>query len=110
MGIFKSLGIKRYVTALIGLLLSVASGVPSLAPVVVLLTKLNAALGVVGVAHATGAGTILAQVPATLASIVAVLVAVAQQVPQFAPYLPILQLILAALGGATLTKGLTISK
>lgn len=109
MGILKSLGLKRYITALVGLFISVASTVPALAPLVILLTKLNAALGVVGVAHGAGAGTILANLPSTLASIVVVLLAIAQQIPQLAAFVPVLQLILAALGGATVTKGLKVN-
>lgn len=106
MGILKSLGLKRYVTALVGLFISVASTVPALAPLVILLTKLNAALGVVGVTHGASAGTILANLPATLASIVVILLAIAEQVPSLTPFVPVLKLILAALGGATVAKGL----
>lgn len=104
--IFQSLGIKRYITALVGLFISVASAVPALAPLVVLLTKLSAALGIVGVTHGTASGTILTQLPATLASIVVILLAIAEQVPSLTPFVPVLKLILAALGGATVAKGL----
>lgn len=112
MGILKALlssdGLKRYLAAIIGMFLQVVGQVPALTPMVSVLNELNAALGLAGVAHSAAAGTIPGKVTSTLASVAVVLLGIAQLVPQFAPYVPILQTIVAIFGGATMAHGLAL--
>lgn len=101
-----SLGIKRFLAAVVSTILAIVVTIPGAAPIIPILTALAAALGVTGLAHATGAGTLNGLNPANIASVIAFLLLVCRQIPQLAFLIPILEILAAIFGGATISNGL----
>lgn len=101
-----SLGLKRYLAAIVSGITSIVVGIPGLAFLIPILTAISAALGATGIVHGTVSSNLLQYKITGLASIVAILILVCEQVPQLKPYLPILQAIAAALGGGAVVQRL----
>lgn len=103
---FSSKGLKRRLASLVSVMSSIAMSVPALAGVVPILQWVAAALGGVGVTHAVTEGTVGQAKAASWASIFAVLLALTTQVPAFAPFAPLIQVLATIFG----TAGVVSSK
>lgn len=109
MGLLSSKGIKRYTATVLSTALVFAAGVPVLGPVVSVLFGLNGVLGAVGVAHGVASKSVASHAPATIGAALALVYALAENSPACAPYLPLIQLLMTAMGGYTVAKGVTPS-
>jgi hypothetical protein len=101
---FDSTGLKRIVASILLMLAGMitASGSVTLAFLVPILQKIAAGLGAAGIIHAGFSGTIQSYLLATMSAILAI----AQTIPAFADYVPLLQYIATLLGAAALGRRL----
>lgn len=117
--IVESFGLKRYITALLNVLSTVAYIVPALSPFVVILQTAAGVTGGVGLAHSAAIKIVEKKITASqkakviaafnslnLSAIVAVLLGIADQVPSLKPAVPILQALAGILGVKAVTSGL----
>jgi len=117
--IIESFGLKRYITALLNVLSTIAYIVPSLNPFLILLQSAAGISGSAGLVHSAAAkiveGNVAASKKATtlavlsslnLSSIVAVLLGIAQSVPAYHTAVPVLQALAGILGVKAVTTGL----
>lgn len=116
--ILKSVGYKRYATAILNMLIPVLAGIPGLSAIVPYLSYAAGGIGGLGLIHAasTQEPTIpdvppKAIVNATnLSAVLAVLIAGCQSIPSAQKYLPILEALAGLFGTAAVTKGIVTSK
>lgn len=119
--LLESIGIKRYITAIINVVSTIMYLIPMAGPITAIVQAVGGILGGVGLTHAAIVKTELSKVEATkstlasilspnnLSAIFAVLLAIAEAVPQFNVAVPVLQA-LAALFGITVVAKSAIKK
>jgi hypothetical protein len=96
-----SKGYKRLLSAVLVLVSRALSVLPGLSAITLITEIIAGGIGVVGVGHATQAGTLKGKKLISLAALCAALLAAAPFIPALAPYVPLIQniaAILAALG------------
>jgi hypothetical protein len=98
--IASSNGIKRIVTAVLVTVIGILASFPQTAQYVGTIQDIAGILGLTAVAQATIVGTLDKKKLAGLVSLLTALIAVAAFVPQLAPYVPIMQKLLAFLAAA----------
>lgn len=98
MSLFSSRGIKRQIAGLLTAILEVIRAIPEALPFVPLLESVIGILGGTAVTHAALAQSLNKHKLSTLASILAVVIAVAPYIPALLPFIPLLQKLAALLG------------
>lgn len=86
-----SKGFKRRLASLLLVISGIAQTVPQAAPVLMFLNWAAGFFGIVGVAHAANAGTVKKYKAASVASIMAAFLLLAQTYPVLLPFLPLIQ-------------------
>lgn len=103
MAVTQSTGIKRLAGAVLVTLIGILSADPRWSYLVPYLSYLATALGVVSLAHAATAGTLGDFKTGSITMFLQIILQAAKNVPAFAPYLSIIQLIISLLGTASVT-------
>lgn len=98
--ILESDGLKREIAGIIQSLILVISPIPGLGFLVPILTVASAILGGTGLIHAGILGSFLNRIFSTLASVLAIAILIAAQIPAALPYIPLMQKLAALLGAA----------
>lgn len=101
----KSGGWKRYIASLVTMVIPAVSAVPQLAPFATWLAGIAATFGAVGVAHAAASDNLQGLAPSNIASVIGILLMLAQQVPSLNWLIPILTALAGIFGGAAVAKG-----
>jgi len=99
-----SRGLKRYLASIILAIAGVVSSIPDISFLTIWLQDSAAVVGAAGLTHSSISRNIQVG-PKELSCVFAVLIAVCNYVPALNPYVPILQAIAIALGGASAIKG-----
>lgn len=99
-----SKGFKRKLASLLLVVSGIAQTVPQATPVLLFLNWAAGIFGVVGVAHAANAGTVKKYKAASIASIMAAFLLLAQTYPALLPFLPLVQKIAFLFGVLGLVK------
>lgn len=104
LGWISSWGLKRYLSSIILAIAGVVSAIPDISFLTIWLQDTAAVVGAAGLTQASISKN-LEVGPKELSCVFAVLIAVCNYVPALNPYVPILQAIAIALGGASAIKG-----
>ncbi len=100
MALFSSSGLKRLIASALCAVIEVLRSIPGTGEIVAVLEALAGVFGVTGLAHAAVAKTVSQKKLAGVASLIAILIIIAQYVPALQPYVPLLEKIAAILGSA----------
>lgn len=100
MALFDSSGLKRLIASALCAIIEVLRGIPGTAEIISVLEALAGAFGAVGLTHAAAAKTVTRKKLTGIASLIAILIIIAQYVPALQPYVPLLEKIAAILGSA----------
>lgn len=104
LGWLVSRGFKRKLASLLAIVAQLAQTVPGLGQVLVVLNYIAGLFGVAGVAHAAGSGTVTKFGAASIASVLAALLAAAQIYPALLPFVPIIQKLVLIFGVLGIAK------
>lgn len=110
MAIFESAGLKRKIAAWLATVLELAQSYPELAPIVVALQPLVAALGGVAVGHAAAKGTVEKHPLLSTSAILSILIGVSHFIPVMQPFVPLLSKLAAFFGAAGIGRAMAKPK
>lgn len=98
----KSKGLKRKIASILAMLTALAMSYPFFGFLVPWFANIAAFFGVVGVGHAAVEGTVTTYKVGSIAALLAAVIAAMLQIPELAPYVPLVALIASFFGVANL--------